>query len=72
MSDVSKEQGEPTTWDQAWHEGYARAVSDWLGVSYPAAFRASRSYRRPAGLNWLDNVARRRLRRTLEQGDKDA
>jgi hypothetical protein len=60
---VTQEKGEPTQWDIAWREGYAKALEWTLGIPYKDAWHRAREYWQP-GKGWRVRLARWLLRRT--------
>jgi hypothetical protein len=47
MSTDQQEKGEPTQWDVAWREGYAKGLEATLGIGYREAFLRAAKYWQP-------------------------
>jgi hypothetical protein len=61
---VTQEKGEPTVWDAAHREGYAKALEATLGIPYKKAWRMAVAYWQPPR-TWRTRLARWLLRETI-------
>jgi hypothetical protein len=61
---VTQEKGEPTVWDAAWREGYAKALEYVLGIDYKQAWPLAADFWEPPRTR-RTRLARWLLRRGL-------